>query len=131
MVIVFFYNPFLPKRLIKYYSDDSNFNLYTATIYDLYYAIGYLCIESIFCVDNEEIVISNKRETARLFSEDIEETWKIFNPYVGMEITFVGTFEVFFDGCNPAIISLKVGDKEIVSYAEGKKALLEWAATVR
>ena len=127
-----FYNPFLSGHMVDYYSNDSNFNKYEASIKDVYND-GYLEIESIkkIQVDGEKISIDNINfVTARVFSSDIKETMELFNPKIGKSFYFTGSFKIFFDGCPVAIVQISIGDIEILNYSDGKATLLEWASKV-
>lgn len=127
-----FYNPFLSGRMADYYSNDSNFNKYKASIKDVHND-GYLEIESIKKMqeDGGEISIDNINfVTARVFSKDIKKTMELFDPIIGESFYFIGSFKIFYDGCPVAIVQISIGDIEVLNYSEGKAALLEWASKV-
>lgn len=129
-----FYNPFLSPKMVKYYSNDSNFYQYKANIIQVSQkSTGYINIDSIECLSESSSQSLHKNInycTARIFSPNIELTWDELKPEIGMEIEFYGTFRVFYDGCPAAIIQLSLNGNEILSYNDGKEALVEWAKTV-
>ena len=51
--------------------------------------------------------------------------WDAFNPYEGLKFEFKGTMAVFFDGCPAAIVEITSNGETILSYQDGKSALLE------
>ena len=126
-----FYNPFLAPKMVAFYSNDSNYCTYEAVVKDLpEETTGYLSIESISRTENGEQIKNINQIKARVFSSDIDETWSRFAPEKGLKFKFVGTLKVFFDGCPAAIVSLTVEEKQILSFEEGKAALLDWAKRV-
>lgn len=131
-ISLMFYNPFLSSRMVEYYSNDDNFYRYEASIRKVYNN-GYLDIESIKKIqeDGEKNNIDKINYIqARVFSNNINETMKIFNPKIGDTFYFTGSLKVFFDGCPVAIVQIEINDIEILSFSEGKAALLEWAAQI-
>ena len=133
-ISLLFYNPFLAPRMIEYYSNDANYFHYVAIINSCN-NVGSLIIENVDTLDEGERAKKDleniKREGAvRIYSLDIEQTWGLFSPYVGMEFEFIGSFRIFYDGGTGAIVEITVGGNEILDFESGKEALLQWAATV-
>ena len=130
-VSLMFYNPFLAPTMVEFYSNDSNFRTYEAVVKDCAAEpAGILTIKSIIMKGEEKQVKGINYLYARVFSSNIEDTWRCFAPHIGLKFEFVGTLAVFFDGCPAAIISITVRGEQILLYEEGKKALLEWASQV-
>ena len=129
-IVLFFYNPFLSTRMVNYYSNDNNFQRYRATIKDYSKKeYGYLLFESIYSLDND-LKAETTYDYAKIFSLDTKKTWNELNPSIGLQIDFVGTFKIFFDGCPAAIVQICLNEKEILKYDEGKTSLIEWAKTI-
>lgn len=128
LIVFYFWNPFLSKKMIDYYSDDTNFHHYSAIIYELSDRIGDLYVNSVKCIGYDDMNINKWNSFyVRIFANDLEKTWESFSPLIGMEFSFEGTFEIFFDGCPGAIVSISVDGNEILSAVEGKSALIKWA----
>lgn len=130
-ISLLFYNPYLSPNMIEYYSNDANFTWFEATIRECdNNEYGYITIQDIAVVDNKKPLEKTNYTQARIYSPDIEETWNSFNPYVGLRFEFRGTMAVFFDGCPPAIVEIFYNEQTILSFEDGKAALLEWAKTI-
>ena len=124
-----FYNPFLHHRMIKYYSDNSNYHHYRATIYEED-SVGIIRIKDTISLENsQDFQLDIRNDTMRVYSPDIEHTWELFNPYVGMEFEFIGAFFIFYNGGTNAIVQISVDGNEILDFDSGKEALLTWAST--
>ena len=117
--------------LVNYYSNESNFHHYSATLTDFSLGErGYVNIESVYLLEEGSKTPVNEKG-ATVFSPYIEITWELFHPTAGMQFEFIGSFRIFYDGGSGAIVSITVGDETILSFEDGQKALLEWAKTVR
>lgn len=130
-ISLLFYNPFLSKRMVNYYSNDSNFHSYSAVIEDYSKKEpGYLKLTSIDPLEENISTEGIDHITARIFSEQIEKTWSDLNPVTSLSLEFVGTFKCFFDGCPAAIIQITVRNEEILSTDAGKSSLIKWAKQI-
>lgn len=128
MVAWMFYDPFLAPRMVKYYSDDRNFNYYTGIISESYKDDRRCFIKL------KDIEPKGDRYHLgyryRIFSFNLEQTWAALNPKEDLEISFCAALRIFYDGGECAIIQISVNGEEILNYNEGKEALIEWAKTV-
>ena len=125
-----FYNPFLHKKINDYYSNDSNFYKFRACINEVE-EIGYIYIDYPQSLDERysSDIPFKDNNFMRMFSTNIETTWEKFNPTVGMEIEFYGSFAQFYNSQPYFIIEITIGGNEILSFEDGKTALLQWAST--
>lgn len=124
------FSPFTRKKMIKYYSDDNNYHQYRAEIKELEEKKGRFCIESIFSLENNLEVDYINYISAQVFSTNIEQTLEELAPHEGLVFDFTGTLATFFSGCPAAIVQITISGKEILTFDDGKRALLEWASTV-
>lgn len=132
-VVLIFYNPTISIRMTKFYSDNKNFHHYKATIKDFSKTGGeWLKIDNILPLekdDHSNFMVSG--ETVLVHSTNIDYTWELLAPENGLEFEFMGSFRVFFDGCPGAIVQITIDGEEILSFDDGKEALLSWAKTIR
>ena len=130
-ILLMFYNPFLAPTMVKYYSDDSHFHRFRGTLSNYYSetrGIGWLKFKTIESLDGVTVRESYKHLVTRIYSPNLQRTWDALNPKEDLEIEFYATFEIFYDGCPPAIIQITVGDEEILTFYDGKTVLIEWAS---
>ena len=118
--------------MVKYYSDDQNFCHYQAVLRDVSYeGKGYIEMESIVSLEKvDETQESMRFSKPKVFSKDINIVCGVLKTKIGSTFEFVGTTRVFFDGCPNAIVQITIENEEILSFTDGKEALIEWAKTV-
>ena len=130
-ISLMFYNPILHKKINDYYSDDSNFYKFRASI-NTVEEIGLIYINSPQSLDDRYSSDISFRDNnlMRVFSTNIETIWEKFNPTPGMEIEFYGSFAQFYNSHPYVIVEITVDGNEILSFNDGKTALLQWASTI-
>ena len=116
------------SEAINYYSKDSTYFYSTGSINEAiiengYYKLKFEWIETSFADKTNSIF--NKKESFIVYSNEIEKVWLELDPYNGVEISFMvapGKPSISF---NQSIVQISYGDKEILSFEEGKDALLK------
>lgn len=132
------YQPWLAPRMVNYYSNDSNFSWFIGTVTTSsrgtnqygHFTYHLEMTDYILYEEGGSLRPVDIRGGWTIFSPDIERTWDKLNPHPGLEIRFRGTTRIFFDGCPMAIVELVSGGETVLTFEEGKSALLEWARQV-
>ena len=131
-----FWNPFLSSKLVKIYSNNNSYAHFSGTI--SWFDIDLNKPEENIMAFNEIVNLDKNERMSeefvdnieyRIYSSDTRTVWKKLNPKKGLVITFICSDpgNVYFK--NP-IVQISVGEEEILSFEEGKTALIEWAKTV-
>ena len=126
------YNPFLAPRMVEYYSDDANYYRYEATVSSFSKKEGTAGIElsSVAYEDERAPTAEGNSRWAMVFSPNLDATWAAFRPEPGLRFEFIGNLRIFYDGGEGVIVSITVRGERILSFEDGKAALLEWARHV-
>jgi hypothetical protein len=127
-LVFMFYNPFLAPEMVDFYSNDSNFDWFTATVEDA--SPTYFAIKNLTITEGDEPKELTSYHRFKVFSPDLSRTWERFDPYPGLEFRFRGTLKKFFIECPCAIVEIERDGETILTFEEGKAALLEWARQV-
>lgn len=132
-IVGIFYNPFLAPQMTKYYSNDNNYYQGKGTISEIVYekdSLFKLYLKEISVKNNDGDKQEKKSSFFRIYSIDINQTYELLNPEIGLEIDFYCSFNIFYHGQVFPIIQITANGEEILSFEEGKEALLEWASRV-
>ena len=128
------YNPSLSSRIVNVCSNDDNYYSYTAIFKEFTYKdTGYFAITAI---QPEEKWFKRERPDqfgnfkVRLFSSNLNETFDRFSPSEGLSFDFVAIGIALGSGSFIAVVQLSVEDKNVLSFEDGKAALIEWAKKV-
>ena len=115
--------------MVSFYSDDSNYYKYEATITDFSKTEkeAYVELGDILYIDEGAPRAELNSRWAAVFSRRLDEAWAEFKPEIGLRFEFVGNLRVFYDGGTGVIVSLTARESLIISFDDGKAALLEWA----
>ena len=108
-----------------YYGNDENYQVYSGTIDECDYP-DFLKFKSI--IDEEDHEVSCARTlgsgTLKIHSNDNKALWDVINFRSGMNITFTAAFNKYL--YYPPIVSITVDDNVVLSFEEGKTALLDY-----
>ena len=108
-----------------YYGNDENYRVYSGTIDECDYP-DFLKFKSI--IDEEDHEVSCARtlgsSTLKIHSNDNEALWDVINFRSGMNITFTAADDTYL--YYPPIVSITVDDNVVLSFEEGKTALLDY-----
>ena len=132
-ITLLFWNPILTRKMVDYYSNDKNYFQYEATISRFSKKDGEAAIQlaSIRYIDEGAPTAEGNSNWARVFSPDLDATWNAFLPEIGLRFKFIGNLRIFYNGGEGAIVSITVRGETILSFENGKAALLEWAKQMR
>ena len=115
--------------MVDFYSNDSNFHWFTATVEDA--SPTYFAIKNLAIIEGDEPKeLTSSRLRFKVFSPDLSRTWERFDHYLGLEFRFRGTLKMFFIECPCAIVEIERDGETILTFEEGKAVLLEWARQV-
>ena len=130
-------NPFIAQKLVKYCSDDGNYHHYTATFkkYDNDLESHDFFISYAYSLEDDwHYSIPLDKEgwyRVTLFSSDFEKTIQKFSPYDGLSFDFVMLSAHYNQSKTVhAVVEITTRYEEILSFDEGKTALIEWAKKV-
>lgn len=117
------------KLMIKYYSNDENYLTLRGTIeyFNEYGAIGCYNITDL----NYKTVDSVYNGGFNIYSLDIKNTLKKMNPSKGMDMIFTCSKHINTPWAKSAIVEIFIDDNEILSYEDGKAALLKYINNIR
>ena len=110
---------------IDYYKKEESYQTYSGTIYSCDYS-NYLSFNSIVDDHGHEVSCSRVlgRNKLKIYSDDNEALWDRVNFRTGMEITFVAARDEYLS--YPPIVSITVDDEVVLTFEEGKNALIDY-----
>ncbi len=108
------------KRMLEYYSVDSNYVTLTGKIVD----ITYDCVLEIEILTEEHNfpTYGSSSMSFQLYTSKASD----YGLDIGDIITFTSAPEIFYDGHNLPIVSLSRGEEQFFTFETGKKEYLEW-----
>ena len=113
-------------RKLSYYKDDANYYSASGIITEVH-EIGEdgcrIHMADISC--DQDIKIYDSHCFAINYI-GANELWEVWQPQVGMTISFISAPEIFYDGYQYPIVSVSFEDNEVLSFEVGKTKLLEY-----
>lgn len=124
------------EKMLKVYKNDESYCRYFGTISffeeETHDNGNFLNFSSVTKIDdnNNEVEVDMRNEFHGnhflIHSKNSKKVWDDLNPYIGQEISFVSCPVIFHHGYFPPIVQITYDDVEILSFKEGKEALLEF-----
>ncbi len=121
-------NPFLASQMVEYYSNNSNYKWYDASVLECPGTEpGLITLHDIHNEDGTEYGLDSL--ALKIFSPNIEQTWTRFNPVPDLKFHYRAAIHYFYYGYTCPIVQIIVSGEEILAFEDGKAALLEYAKT--
>lgn len=118
--------PWAKPKLIKYYSNDDNYITAVGCIKSEYkynaLSFSWIQTESGTVYDTSSITL--RKGVFLIYSNDSKKTWEELSPEPNMIISFIYSSSQPKEEFDPPIVQISINGKEILSYSEGKEALL-------
>lgn len=120
------------SKLVAKYSDDNNYQKYTGIITGTEHIVGrcyFLYFDELLAEDGQTYSKPKTNKSGldlSIFANNRELVWERLQPEVGLEISFIGPLYPTSMGVKP-IVQITARGEEILSYEEGKAAVVEWA----
>ena len=108
------------RRMLEYYSDDSNYVILTGSIVE----ITYDCVLEIEILteDHNFPTYGSSSMSFQLYTSKASD----YGLDIGDIITFTSAPWIFYNGHNLPIVSLSRGEEQFFTFETGKKEYLEW-----
>ena len=123
------------EKMLEAYNNDKNYYEYRGVISffekETHDNGNFLNFSSVTKKDdnNNEVEVDMRNEfhgnDFLIYAKNTEKVWNDLNPFIGQEIFFVSCPIIFHHGYFPPIVQITYDDVEILSFKEGKEALLE------
>ena len=123
------------EKMLKAYNNDKNYYEFRGVISffekETHNNGNFLNFSSVTKKDdnNNEVEVDMRNEfhgnDFLIYAKNTEKVWNDLNPFIGQEIFFVSCPIIFHHGYFPPIVQITYDDVEILSFKEGKEALLE------
>lgn len=139
IVVLIIVQPFRPRATLDYYSDDSHFGSFAGTIVECssgkdgqgVFSYRLEMVDYVYFKGDEPLYTIDIRTSWTICSPNVEGTWNRLNPYPGLKLRFKGVPLIFLDGNPNGIVELVREDETVLTFDEGKAALLKWAKETR
>ncbi|MCI9406798.1 MAG: hypothetical protein HFK06_00360 [Clostridia bacterium] len=108
------------RRMLEYYSDDSNYVILTGSIVE----ITYDCVLEIEILteDHNFPTYGSSSMSFQLYTSKASD----YGLDIGDIITFTSAPWIFYNGHNLPIVSLSRGEEQFFTFETGKKEYLKW-----
>lgn len=126
------FDPFTPLLLKKEYSDDGNFDAFSSELIaadepsskdDM---IVIYVDEMIFMGNEPKGSKTNNSLCLWVFSPTLEQTYYSLKQCVGYNFTYYADTTILYNGHCPVVIQITINGEELLSFNDGKSALLNW-----
>ena len=122
--------------MLKVYKNDESYCRYFGTISffeeETHDNGNFLNFSSVTKIDdnNNEVEVDIRNEfhgnDFLIYSKNTEKVWNDLNPYISQEISFVSCLVIFHHGYFPPIVQITFNEVEVLTFSDGKEALLEF-----
>ena len=122
--VVFGEREFQKNKKIKFFSNDNNYHHLKGKVEKFHNYYDYILLSFYEIELFDKGLNYDSHDEYSIYSPDIEETWKRLDLQTDLEICFIAAFQTAKYSGFP-IVQVSIDENEILSFTEGKEALIK------